>query len=61
LLTTDRHRLALDVPREDELIAAFQSLAPQTQTVALPIDDLDLYQAIRNPGQGEYEALTNSG
>src|SRR5271170_19650 len=41
LLTADRHRLAFDVSREDEALSSFEPLAPQTQTIALPINDLD--------------------
>src|ERR1700722_14632642 len=41
LRTADRHRLALDVSREDEAVSSFETLAPQAQTIALPINDLD--------------------
>jgi hypothetical protein len=41
LLAADRHRLALDMAREYQTVSALEPLAPQTQTVPLPIDDLD--------------------
>src|SRR3984957_20664821 len=41
LRTADRHRLAPDVAREDEAVSSFETLAPQTQTVLLPINNLD--------------------
>src|SRR5271166_2929381 len=41
LFAADRHRLALDVAREDKPITAFEPLAPQAKTVPLPVNNFD--------------------